>query len=170
MRGFTLMELLVVVFIMSVLLALSMPALGVFRANSLQKEKARDVLAAFRLARNNAINHNLEYQVVFDIDAQRYWLEKGNLSSGSTTWTKVKDLGGFNAQAHIATGKECTNLSGEGIGVADDKIQFNPNGTSGCSGTAMSPYICILDEHGVNQFHVAVPSSVTSRPVIMKPE
>jgi hypothetical protein len=116
------------------------------------------------------VNENLEYQVAFDLDAQEYWLEKGNSSTNSTSWTKVRDLGEFPTVAHIATGKECINHSGGGVGIADNKIHFNPNGTSGCSGTAMSPYICILDEQGVNQFHVAVPNSVVSRPIIQRPE
>jgi len=168
--GFTLLELLIAMVVMAVLTAFALPAFGVLRVESLQKQAACDVLAALRLARSNAVNENLEYQVAFDLDAQEYWLERGNRSANSTVWTKVRSLGSFPPVAPIATGKKCTNRSGGGVGVADDRIQFNPNGTSGCSGTAMSPYICILDEHGSPQFHVAVPSSVVSRPIIKRPE
>ncbi|MCD6527609.1 MAG: prepilin-type N-terminal cleavage/methylation domain-containing protein [Desulfuromonas sp.] len=166
-QGYTLMELVLIIAIMGILMAFALPALGVFRSNASEKEAARQVFAALRNARILAISHNVEYQLAFDLDSSSYWLERGNRASNSATWTRICDYTGFASDTIMATGVNCTNISGDGNnGTADNKIQFNPNGTCGSSGTANARYICVMGSDGSKKFRSGVPSSSTGRAVI----
>jgi len=166
--GFTLLEVLVVVAIMGILLTMSVGPLKSLYASSAEKEAARNVLGALRLARSNAISQNLEYQVAFDLDSQTFWLERGNIPEGSTSWSRVREFDRFLPSLKMATGALCTNdaaSDGDGTSAADNMIQFNPSGTCGSSGTANARYICVMN-NGVVQYRSGVPSSSTGRAVI----
>lgn len=166
-RGFTLLEVVVCMGIVAIMFAVALPGLQGFKESSEQKKAARDVLAALRLARNSAITHNLEYQVAFDLDSCSYWLERGDLPSDSTSWTRVRELGSFAPGLKMATKSTCCCTAGDGdCSTADNRIQFNPNGTCGSSGTANSRYICVMDSAGTLTYRSGVPSSTTGRAII----
>ena len=167
--GFTLLELLIIVAIMGILLSFALPALQPMRENAAEKEAARNVLAALRIARSNAITQNVEYQVAFDLDTRSFWLEEGDLPSDSTVWIRVRDFGQFTSGLQMATKKECDHLTGDGTqGTADNIIQFNPNGTCGSSGVANARYICVMGNDGLRKFRTGIPSSITGRAIITK--
>lgn len=169
MHGFTLLEVLVVVTLLGILLAVAVPALKPFWQTAVEKEAARNVLAALRIARSQAVGSNLEYQVAFDLDSCSYWLEQGNLSSDSTDWSRVQEFGRFPDGVKMATGVECINKVGDGdISHAENKIQFNPNGTCGSSGPASSAYICIMDAADQRRFRSGFQSTRTARAVIAR--
>jgi len=167
--GFTLLELLIIVAIMGILLSFALPAIQPMRENAAEKEAARNVLGALRYARSNAITNNLEYQVAFDLDTRSYWLEKGDLPSDSNVWSRIREFGSFPAGVNMATGADCDNKIGDGdLTTADNKIQFNPNGTCGSSGTADSRYICVADTDDEVTYKTGVPSSITGRVIIIR--
>lgn len=166
-RGFTLLEVIVCMGVVVLMFAIALPGLQDFKESSEQKKAARNVLAALRLARDSAITHNLEYQVAFDLDGCSYWLEKGNLPSDSTTWTRVREFDAFAPGLKMATKSACTWTTGDGdCSTADNEIQFNPNGTCGSRGLATSRYICIMDASGTLTYRSGVPSSTTGRAII----
>ncbi|MBN2644482.1 MAG: prepilin-type N-terminal cleavage/methylation domain-containing protein [Desulfuromonadaceae bacterium] len=168
-RGFTLMELLTVIAILSILMAFALPALGTFRSDAAEKEAARGVLGALREARNLAISQNLEHQLAFDMDSKSYWLERGDKADNSTSWTRIRTFGGFSGEAGMAMGAECTKFTGDGdTASAENRIQFNPNGTCGSKGTASARYVCVLGQDGSKQFRTGIPSSITGRAVIQR--
>ncbi|SHI49394.1 prepilin-type N-terminal cleavage/methylation domain-containing protein [Malonomonas rubra DSM 5091] len=167
-RGFTLLEVVVCLAVVSIMLGLALPQIRTLWDSAAEKEAARNVLAALRLARSQAITHNLEYQVAFDLDSRSFWLERGNLSKDSTEWNFVKELGAFSSGLGMATKKECNHTVGDGdFTTADNSIQFNPNGTCGSSGSANSRYICVQDETGGTAYRTGVPSSITGRAIII---
>ena len=152
--GFTLVELIVVVFLMMILLMLSLPALNSWRDGSAQKESARKVFSALRLARSFAISENLEYQVAFDLDDQIFWLERGDRADNSTTWERVREFGGVTSGIELRALADCTSYSGQ------RRIQFNPDGTSN------TLYICAINPSSNLRYRVGIPVARTGRPVI----
>ncbi len=72
--GFSLMEIMVVLAIIAVLSSISAPALRGFAASRRLKSSARAIVDTLGFARDMAITEKNTHLVVFDIDANRYWL------------------------------------------------------------------------------------------------
>ena len=72
--GFTITELLLVLTLIGVLSAISMPALKGFAATRRLKASAATLQSLLTFARDMAITDRTTYLVVFDLDNDRYWL------------------------------------------------------------------------------------------------
>ena len=72
--GFTITELLLVLTLIGVLSAISMPALKGFAATRRLKASAATLRSLLTFARDMAITDRATYLVVFDLDNDRYWL------------------------------------------------------------------------------------------------
>lgn len=76
-KGFTLIEMLMVIFLMTLILGIS----AVFFSNSLPSQKAeataREMLATFRHARSTAIAEGRWQSVFIDIDNRQFGIEEG---------------------------------------------------------------------------------------------
>lgn len=72
--GFTITELLLVLTLIGVLSAISMPALKGFAATRRLKASAATLRSLLTFARDMAITDRTTYLVVFDLDNDRYWL------------------------------------------------------------------------------------------------
>ena len=72
--GFTVTELLLVLTLIGVLSAISMPALKGFAATRRLKASAATLRSLLTFARDMAITDRTTYLVVFDLDNDRYWL------------------------------------------------------------------------------------------------
>lgn len=75
-KGFTLLELLVVLFIVGLISSVVALSAGRMRDNSLFREEARRILLTAKHARETAILGRQD--VVFKVDGNRYWLDYGN--------------------------------------------------------------------------------------------
>lgn len=73
-RGFTIMELLLVLTIIAILSSISMPALKGFTATRRLKASAYTVRDLLAFARDMAITGRHAHLVVFDLDKEQYWL------------------------------------------------------------------------------------------------
>ncbi len=71
-RGFTLLELLVVLLIVSLLIAVVPPLFSGAVPGTKLKAAARDLAVALRLARNQSITHNVETQVHLNLESPAY--------------------------------------------------------------------------------------------------
>jgi len=74
-RGFTLIELAVVITIISLVALLIFPRLGSFGLGSLRAE-ARRIQSQVQFLFNLSVLEKGEYRMVFDLDEQCYWAEK----------------------------------------------------------------------------------------------
>ena len=72
--GFTITELLIVLTLIGVLSAISMPALKGFTATRRLKASAATLRSLLMFARDMAITDRTVYLVVFDLDNDRFWL------------------------------------------------------------------------------------------------
>ena len=82
-RGFTLLELLVVLAIIALLTAMSMPAISGYLRGARLRGGAQQIASALRMARQLAITKRAVYTVDFDINNRRFWVEWNNTSSGT---------------------------------------------------------------------------------------
>jgi hypothetical protein len=70
-----------------------------------------------------AVSTNLEYRAYFNAGEGRYWIERGNQSSGSTNWVGTTDPGNAAREGPINTLPTGVTISLTGF------IEFNPDST-----------------------------------------
>ncbi len=143
--GFSLVEVLVVVAILTIIAAIAVPSVSNWLSSLKYKETAWDILSKSRLARQLAITKNREHRVEFDMDGRRYRVTEGNEPSGSTAWTQIRPWKSLDQQVNWATGQACD-------GNTDTNVTFYPNGT------ADAATICILDSDNTQRYRVVVTS------------
>jgi prepilin-type N-terminal cleavage/methylation domain-containing protein len=122
-RGMTLVELTVVFVIIAIGGALSVPSILAWVPNYRLKSATRDIVSTMRTAQMKAVSTNLQYRVYFNPGEGKYWMEKGNQSSGSTNWVGSADLGNPSREGAIYALPSGLSISLAGF------IQFNPNST-----------------------------------------
>ena len=157
-KGFTLMEVVVVLAIVAIVAAFSIPALTTWRTNALYQEEARVFLGAMFKAKSLAVSSNLQSQLEFDIGNNRYRLTQGDRAENSNNFdTVITDWVDVPAAIALRSTSACNS-------TADLDLQFNPNGTSKVG------YICVLDPQDLTtaKYKVGVASDVVGRPTIEK--
>lgn len=85
-KGFTLIEVMIVLALIAILSSITMPSLRGFAASTRLKSTAHAIRDMLNFARDMAITERAAYFVVFDLTANRYWLasnETFNLSDPS---------------------------------------------------------------------------------------
>jgi prepilin-type N-terminal cleavage/methylation domain-containing protein len=116
-RGFTLLELLLVIIIITLVLALAYPSLSRGSAALHLRATGRDILNTFRYAREKAITEQCGMRVTVDREKQQLTLTD-DFGEGDRTYSLPKDV----RIEHIAlTGNETTENS--------MTVRFLPNGS-----------------------------------------
>jgi len=151
-RGFTLAETLVVIAIISILSAIALPVFYKFQTSAKYKEAAWGVSSGLRLGKQMALSTNREHRMEFDLAGRRYRVSRGNLPSGSTTWTGVNAWTALSAEVNWSSGAACN-------GTADFDIIFRPNGSS------ETEVLCVKDASNAVKYTVSV-NATSGRAVI----
>jgi type II secretion system protein H len=145
-RGFSLIELLVVVAVIGIMAAIALPSFFTWSTTLKYRDTALGIAAKSRLARANAVTKNLQTRVELDVNGKQYRVTEGNSPSSSTTWTTVlSPWVAVPAEVEWRTviGINCT-------GTAPLNIIFNPNGSS--SGGA----VCIETAAFAEEYRVII--------------
>ncbi len=157
--GFTLVEVLIVMFIMVVISAIALPSFMGWRKNLKYRETAREVASMLREAKSRAITNNLEQQVMFDPNpgiSTRYGMRPGTRAymqsadwdsdSAVSTWTVLDSQVKIDASTKTVPSAEPTNPPGS--------LQFTPNGAASAQGI-----VKIKDQDSATKFCVSVSSA-----------
>jgi prepilin-type N-terminal cleavage/methylation domain-containing protein len=113
-EGFTLVELMVVLFILSVLAALAAPSFSRTLVSARLRASASDVRATFARARSLAVAGGRERAVVFDLEKGEYGLDNDAVRRG---FPEPVRLGGV-------------RLVGEENARGDARVRFYPDGSA----------------------------------------
>ncbi|MCX5837335.1 MAG: type II secretion system protein [Deltaproteobacteria bacterium] len=85
--GFSLIELMIVIALISIMLAVAVPTWQKYRANTDLKTAAREVMADLSNARQQAVAENLDvYRLTFNVTGNDYALTRTD--TGVALWTK----------------------------------------------------------------------------------
>ncbi len=86
--GFTLVELLIVLALLSIVAAISVPMLNRYATNADLKTAARSVAADLAAAKQRAVEENLDvYRITFSVEGNQYTLSRTD--TGVTLWTRT---------------------------------------------------------------------------------
>ena len=134
-RGaFTLIEVLMVVLIMGICATIGLDAISASDANQRAERSAREVLAAFRFARNLAINTGKKAQVVISTSsatASVYWMSNGSTWDPAPLTSNMSPTGQW--VVNLATSPE---MRGTAISISPAINTFIYGTTGTCSATA----------------------------------
>ncbi len=140
-RGFTLVEMLVVLAIIGMLLGISIPFTSGFGKGLRIKTTARAILGTLRVARSNAITYRREYIVVFDVENGEYWIED---SEGAIFEKKRRLASSIEFKSPTIEGEEAAEEAADPVTFEDDKVIFRSTGAiQGSSGS-----VSITDKGG----------------------
>jgi len=116
-RGFTLVEMIMVMALMAIMLAVAAPSFFSWQEGAQYKEVAREVLSSLRNARSLAITNNQDIFTEVDIDnhQMKYNGITKNLSDRVSLETKVNSGDGWS--------------TGNGSDTSKRAVTFHPNGS-----------------------------------------
>ena len=113
-RGFTITELLIVLTLMGILSAISMPTLKGFAATRRLKASAYTIRSLLTFARDMAVTDRAAHLVVFDLDNERCWLASSETFNPSTPLASA-----LTAQNSTVGAASATNTSGNPLATTN---------------------------------------------------
>ncbi len=150
--GFTLLELILVMVILSTVLALAAPSLNGFFASRQINDAAAQILALTQLARSQAISEGVIYRLNFDTQRRTYWLTAQETGAFEKLKTEVGQV--FDLPKDMVM-----ELEGLDKKEGDTFLAFTPNGTV-TAGT-----VRLIDRRG-RAFEVTCPTATETFSIV----
>jgi len=127
-RGFTMIEILVVITILGIILAIAIPSIRNWRPSLDAKQTAVTVVNLLREARSRAVATNFQSKIEVDLPNRQYRMQSGSQAYNTPVagWTSVPgyDWTTISNGVTMTSGVACNS-------AASVRIQFNANGSAG---------------------------------------
>ncbi|MGH7951129.1 MAG: pilus assembly FimT family protein [Limisphaerales bacterium] len=142
-RGFTLIEMMVVIILIAIISAMIIPEMKGSFDDALLRSTGRDLINVFSLASSRAVSFDQHYRVQFDIQNGRYMLEQQIHDGAQEEFVPLKDVSGAEGKVDSRIAIEINspdenpseNNSDNSDGSSanenlQDAISFYPDGTA----------------------------------------
>ena len=129
-KGFSLIELFIVMAIAATLLSIAVPTFNKYRDNANLKEATREISGDIQLYKQSAVSENRGYRINFDAVANTYGIQIEN-PVGSGTYVNISTVKpGAQDTKNVGAGNANIVIFGAPT-FPGGAITFNPRGTSG---------------------------------------
>jgi len=146
-RGFTLVELMVVIVLIGIMTAIILPEMKGTYEDALLRSTSRDLVSVCDLAASHAVSLNQSLVLRFDLNAGRYSIEPPSLGNRARASPALRDIpggqGSWDTRVSIEVRKTNEDPTGEAsepgtggpvrAGGRDEGIVFHPDGTADAS-------------------------------------
>jgi len=153
-RGFTLIELMIVITIMGALLAITTPAVTRFLGDWRLNGAAAQMATAMRAARSSAVDKDINVVFVFDKDQGQYFFIEDTNGNGDA------DAGELQTSARVLP----KGVSIDDFTVPQESVTFSPRGSTSDGGTI------VMKGRGDREIQIRVYSGTGNVAVEPKPE
>ncbi len=124
-KGFSLLEVLVVVGILAVFSSFAIVSFGTYREGQYAKNAAREIENILSNARTRAINQNSHFQVVYDFSSNQMWIDE-ILPDGTIKNPKILQPNHFDSNVKMKEIRIGSNTYNSGLA----KTHFYPDSRS----------------------------------------
>jgi prepilin-type N-terminal cleavage/methylation domain-containing protein len=143
-RGYTLIEMIVVVTILALVAAMVMPSLASMKATSDRRDMMSGIRRIAADARERAIRSSITTQIVYDEGAKELQIQEAQSDGTTTTLVRQPMTSGVEPQRFQLAGRDST--------PTDFKLTFSSDGHSNGGGLEFKDFSIYVDQNGGYQF------------------
>jgi prepilin-type N-terminal cleavage/methylation domain-containing protein len=142
-NGFTLVELLITIFLISIIATIAIPSYSGYSSNTNLKAAARNIQSDFLDLKERAIAESTAYQITFDTSGNTYTIQKGTGTGAPYTPIEVKVLSAFGRDVGIFCavfdgGIPTITFDGRGIATPGNVVLTNSRGSTATVAASVS--------------------------------
>jgi prepilin-type N-terminal cleavage/methylation domain-containing protein len=100
-KGFTLVELMIVVVLIGIIAAIATPAFQRYAINANLKSAARDITSDFLRLKERAIAENVEYRIIFNVAGNSYTIQQGTAAGAPYVDLMTKSPASFGSDINF---------------------------------------------------------------------
>ncbi len=132
-KGFSLIEMVVVVAIIGIILAIAIPGFIVMAPRMRLKSAARDIVSNMQLARAQALRDRKTYTIQFDTPGSKYTISTGGVAEKIVNLSEYPGVS-FGSGNGRASGDPSAEDVSDGVTFKNNNITFDSNSTNDNTG------------------------------------